>query len=678
MARKENAMLRKAKLGTKVMLGYCVLIAMAMALGAMAVYRMKGVEGDAIKLAREYVPETGLAGQLERRVYRTMYAMRGYHYTGDQKFLDQALAAMGQVKESFGKLDELSAASHSLTKLKETLGEARQAMSDYEKLAEETRRNLSERLKIQQEMTARGRSFLEHAEGFLDAQNQAMQQEMADGASPEKLKERQAKIVLANELIHLGNQARIANWRSQALREVQGMEEAIRTLFPAMEQKVQSMEPLVHKKENQDKLKAIQADATSYREAMQQVLTISKDLEQISAKRVSMGEKALEISRGLASAATEHTSRIALDAEHSLSASATTTMVGLGIMGVAGLLIAVFLTRSITVPIRRVIAGLTDGAEQVASASTQVSSASQSLAEGASQQAAAIEETSSSLEEITSMTRQNADNARQADGLMVEARQVIHGANTSMAQLTESMGDISRASEETSKIIKTIDEIAFQTNLLALNAAVEAARAGEAGAGFAVVADEVRNLAMRAAEAARITADLIEGTVKKVKDGSELMQQTNESFQQVALSGSKVAELVAEISAASSEQAQGIEQITRAVSEMDKVTQQNAAGAEESASASEEMNAQAESMKEMVGDLVTMVGVDGGRSREARVAESHTAARRPAEPAPALPLAAPARHTGPGRSYGAWMRSQGVTAPSRGSLPLDSDQLTDF
>ncbi|HAA02439.1 MAG TPA: methyl-accepting chemotaxis protein, partial [Syntrophobacteraceae bacterium] len=119
----------------------------------------------------------------------------------------------------------------------------------------------------------------------------------------------------------------------------------------------------------------------------------------------------------------------------------------------------------------------------------------------------------------------------------------------------------------------------------ALNAAVEAARAGEAGAGFAVVADEVRNLAMRAAEAARNTADLIEGTVKKVKDGSELMARTNQEFQQVAGSAGRVADLVGEISAASSEQAQGIEQINRAVTEMDKVTQQNAANAEESAAA---------------------------------------------------------------------------------------------
>src|SRR5512140_2025943 len=184
------------------------------------------------------------------------------------------------------------------------------------------------------------------------------------------------------------------------------------------------------------------------------------------------------------------------------------------------------------------------------------------------------------------MTKQNADNAGEANNLMIDAKDVVATANQSMGRLTESMGEITKASEETSKIIKTIDEIAFQTNLLALNAAVEAARAGEAGAGFAVVADEVRNLAMRAADAAKNTANLIEGTVKKVKDGSEVVERTNAEFSQVETSAGKMGELIGEITAASGEQAQGIEQISKAVSEMDKVVQVNAANAEESASAS--------------------------------------------------------------------------------------------
>ena len=285
----------------------------------------------------------------------------------------------------------------------------------------------------------------------------------------------------------------------------------------------------------------------------------------------------------------------------------------LTILGVAAVVVLISLSlsflmaKSISTPIHRFAENLDQGAEQVASASGQVSETSQSLAEGASEQAASIEETSSSLEEMSSMTKQNADNANQADQLMTTAVEVINIANQRMVELTDSMSDISQASEETSKIIKTIDEIAFQTNLLALNAAVEAARAGEAGAGFAVVADEVRNLAMRAAEAAKNTGVLIEGSVQKIKIGSDIVTKTNDAFGEVSQSAARVGELVAEISAASTEQAQGIDQVNTAVAEMDKVVQNNAASAEESASAAEEMNAQAEQMKSMIEGLMALV-----------------------------------------------------------------------
>jgi methyl-accepting chemotaxis protein len=289
---------------------------------------------------------------------------------------------------------------------------------------------------------------------------------------------------------------------------------------------------------------------------------------------------------------------------------------------IGGLLSAYFMSRSISRPIHHIIQELNQGAEQVASASQQVSGSSLSLAEGASEQAAAIEETSSSMEEMSSMTRQNAENARQADTLMGETNRVVDEANHSMGELNTSMKEITGASEETAKIIKTIDEIAFQTNLLALNAAVEAARAGEAGSGFAVVADEVRNLAMRAAEAAKNTATLIEESVKKIKGGSLIVDKTNQAFAQVTTESKKIKQLVAEIAAASQEQAQGIEQINKAISEMDKVVQSNAGSAEESASASEEMYAQSAQMKRFVNDLSTLIEGTGRQAADGVPKES--------------------------------------------------------
>jgi signal transduction histidine kinase len=340
--------------------------------------------------------------------------------------------------------------------------------------------------------------------------------------------------------------------------------------------------------------------------------------------------------------------------------------------------ISLLIARSITGSIHRAVEGLKDTADNLNAASGEIASASTQLSEQASDQAASIEETSSSLEEMSSMTRQNAENANQANRLMVETNQILSKANQSMSQLTTSMVEISRASEETSKIIKTIDEIAFQTNLLALNAAVEAARAGEAGAGFAVVADEVRNLAMRAADAAKNTANLIEGTVKQIKDGSGMVERTSTEFSQVASSASKMSGLVAEITAASNEQAQGIEQINKAVSVMDKVTQQTSASAEESAAASEEMNTQTKQMRQVITDLMGIIGASaGGNEKTGR-------AHGVCSPEPKHARHSSGRHTASGvlgdsESNGKGKpKSNGSTNRAARLIPFDESDTTDF
>lgn len=272
-----------------------------------------------------------------------------------------------------------------------------------------------------------------------------------------------------------------------------------------------------------------------------------------------------------------------------------------------GITLLITIRTQVTKPIERVVSGLSGGSQQVATTSDQLSQFGRQISDGASTQASSLEEISASLEEMAAMTRQNADNAHQADQLMSEVRQSVDGGRSSMDRLGGAMGDIKQSSDETAKIIRTIDEIATQTNLLALNAAVEAARAGDAGRGFAVVAEEVRSLAQRSAEAARTTAALIERSQKASDTGVSMAGQTREAMESIATGASRAADIVGEIAAASKEQSSGIEQLNTAVSQMEKITQSNAANAEEAASASRELAEQALELDRIVGELSNVV-----------------------------------------------------------------------
>ncbi len=238
--------------------------------------------------------------------------------------------------------------------------------------------------------------------------------------------------------------------------------------------------------------------------------------------------------------------------------------------------------------------------DEVAAGASQVSSASQALSGGATKQASSMQQTTATMQEISAQTKQNAENAEQANQLAAAARNEGEGGTEQMKKMLLAMKDINKSSDRISKIIKSIDEIAFQTNLLALNAAVEAARAGVHGKGFAVVAEEVRNLAKRSADAARQTTQLIEGSVKDVANGSKLADQTAKALGEIVNGVAKVTDLVAEIASASSEQALGIEQVSQGLSQIDSVTRANTANAEQSAAASEELSGQAAQVKRML------------------------------------------------------------------------------
>ena len=329
-------------------------------------------------------------------------------------------------------------------------------------------------------------------------------------------------------------------------------------------------------------------------------------------KRFQDLERSMSTASGLIESRAE---AIKASAEASKKLFLNFLFVGIGVsillLNLFGWIVAKSIPRSFMLLIDR----LAIGAAQIESASGHIASSSESLASSTTEQAASLEETSASLEEIASMTKNNAENSREAKDLTGAMREVADTGASDMDKMAHAMAAIKESSNNIAKIIKTIDEIAFQTNILALNAAVEAARAGEAGMGFAVVAEEVRNLALRSASAARETAEKIEDSIQKSSAGVQINAKVSLSLADIVSKARQADELVAQISIASNEQSQGIDQINSSVSQMDAMTQNNAAGAEESANVSADLRTQSTQLTQLVQELQTLVG---GKSSSAK------------------------------------------------------------
>ena len=432
----------------------------------------------------------------------------------------------------------------------------------------------------------------------------------------------------------------------------------IATASPAIDGAFHDYEATIREGEDRTQFDALKADRAEFDKAVQAVVDSS-----VAGRREEAVSKAMETLAPIATKILDEDITRLIELEHrnaearltelnTAADSARTAAVAAMAFDLAAIAaIGWFLVRGINRSLTLVASCLTAGANQIAYAAGQISHGSQTLAEGANEQAASIEETSSSMEQMSSMTRKNAENAHLANDIAKQTRSAADKGAADMATMSAAMEAIRTSSDDIAKIIKTIDEIAFQTNILALNAAVEAARAGEAGMGFAVVADEVRNLAQRSAEAAKETASKIEGAIAKSGQGVEMSGKAARTLNEIVAKVRRMDELVAEVAAASREQTDGITQINLAISQMEKVTHGNSVHAESSAASAEELKTQAETMRDSIGELLSLAGARAESSVgdphlppvvDETAAKKPPAAARPQSKEPAKGLARPA------------------------------------
>ncbi len=616
-------MLKNMKMAGKLTVAFGAVIILVGIVGGIAVFNLNTILSSSQELQNAYVPEVTVANEIERTALLTMYNMRGYGLSMDQAYYSQADEHLTELKGHLSEGEDLAQEYAFLDTLRSGVESTQQNVSTYESLAQETQTLVTHVQEIYTTLDESAAAYMQEASAYLETMNAAMIQEINADAPSAALEARLEQITLINDIIDIGNETRVANFKAQARNEYEALVEASNNLdgiYPIID----NLESIAENRSNIEQLETIRSAGEQYQTAIDNLAGDMRALNELGAQRDAAAQEVLEAAQGVAAAGISTTQDQTAETVTRVNNSRVLVLSGLLIALVVAIVITIFLTRMITQALadgvrfarelaegnlvaeldvnqkdeigqlanamrnmqerlRSIVTDVQAAGSNVASGSQQMSSSAQEMSQGATEQASSTEEVSSSMEEMDSNIQQNADNAGQTEKIAQKAAQDAERGGKAVTQTVEAMRNIAEK-------INIIDEIARNTNLLALNAAIEAARAGEHGKGFAVVASEVRKLAERSQTAAKEISELSTSSVDVAEEAGGVLEALVPDIR-------RTSELVQEISASSAEQRSGSQQVTQAITQLDQVVQQNASQAEEMSSMAEELNSQAEQLQ---------------------------------------------------------------------------------